>query len=109
MGFKNKEDLLLKIKYLKEIGRGAQGICCLDKNNNLVYKIFYQFLDNYKVKNYSYSETMQFSNIKNNTYIFPNDVIYVNDVIVGYIEPYVNSKDLTKIDPLKVSLDKLLL
>ncbi len=108
MEFKSRRDLLLKTLVLKEIGRGSQGICFLDKNNSSVYKIFYQFLDNYKVKEYSYSEIMQFSNIKNNTYIFPKDVIKVENEIVGYIEPYVNSKDLTKVDPLKVSLDKLI-
>ena len=33
----------------------------------------------------------------------------VHTRIVGYIEPYVNSKSLSSIDPLKVSLDKLII
>ena len=108
MEFKSKKDLLLKIKFLKEIGRGSQGICCLDKNNSLVYKIFYQFLDNSVIEKYSYSEIMQFSNIKNNTYVFPKDVLTVDNDIVGYIENYVSSKELTSVNPIKVSLDKLI-
>ena len=103
MKFKSKGELLLKLRSFNSIGEGAQGICYLDINNKLVYKIYHDFLDDYKC-NYNYLDIMRFSNIKNNTYIFPKDVIYVKDEIVGYIEPYVNNKDLTKINPLKVSL-----
>lgn len=107
MYFKNEDDLLLKIKSLKEIGFGAQGICYLDKNTSLVYKIYNGFFDGYKL-HCNYVDIMKFSNIKNNTYIFPKDVIWVNDRIAGYIEHYVNSKDLFNINPFRVSLDKLI-
>ena len=49
MEFKSKKDLLLKIKSLKKIGFGAQGICYLDKNTYLVYKIYNDFFDDYKL------------------------------------------------------------
>ena len=107
MKFKSKRDLLLKTLVLKEIGEGSQGICYLDSNNKLVYKIYHEFFDG-SMGDYNYNNIMQFSNIKNNTYIFPKDVIEVDDKIVGYIEPYVNSKDLSSINPLKISLDKLI-
>ena len=107
MKFKSKRDLLLKTIVLKEIGEGSQGICYLDKNNKLIYKIYHEFF-NECMSDYNYNNIMQFSNIKNNTYIFPKDVIEVDDKIVGYIEPYVNSKDLSSINPLKISLDKLI-
>ena len=107
MKFKSKRDLLLKTLVLKEIGEGSQGICYLDKNNKLIYKIYHEFF-NECMSDYNYNNIMQFSNIKNNTYIFPKDVIEVDDKIVGYIEPYVNSKDLSSINPLKISLDKLI-
>ena len=107
MEFKSRIDLLSKIKSLQEIGEGSQGICYLDKNSNFIYKIYYDYLDGCEC-NYDYQNIMQFSDIKNNTYVFPKDVICVNDEIIGYIEPYVNSKDLTSIDLLKVSLDKLI-
>ena len=107
MEFKSKKELLYKTIFLKEIGEGSQGICYLDKINNVVYKIYYDFLY-YNEYNYNYQDIMKFSDIKNNTYIFPKDVICVNNKVVGYIEPYANSKDLTKINPLKISLDKLI-
>ena len=107
MKFKSKRDLLLKTIVLKEIGEGSQGICYLDKNNKLIYKIYHEFF-NECMSDYNYNNIMQFSNIKNNTYIFPKDVIEVDDKVVGYIEPYVNSKDLSSINPLKISLDKLI-
>ena len=50
---------------------------------------------------------MKFSGIKNNTYMFPKDVVKVNGIIVGYVKSYVNSKDLTSINPFRISLDKL--
>ena len=107
MEFKSKKELLYKTIFLKEIGEGSQGICYLDKINNVVYKIYYDFLY-YNEYNYNYQDIMKFSDIKNNTYVFPKDVICVNNKVVGYIEPYANSKDLTKINPLKISLDKLI-
>ena len=100
MDFKSKGELLLKLRSFKNIGEGSQGVCYLDKNSGIVYKIFNQVFDDsldsylYYYK-YNRQDIMKFGNIKNNTYIFPSDVIYVQDEIVGYIEPYVNSKDLT--------------
>ena len=113
MNFKSKGELLLKLRSFRKIGEGSQGVCYLDKNSGIVYKIFNQVFDDsldsylYYYK-YNRQDIMKFGNIKNNTYIFPSNVIYVQDEIVGYIEPYVNSKDLTKISPLRISLDKLI-
>ena len=50
---------------------------------------------------------LRFSNIKNNTFIWPTDVIYVENELVGYTMPYKNSKNLFQIDPLSVSLNAL--
>lgn len=107
MEFKSRRDLLLKTLVLKEIGEGSQGICYLDKDNKLVYKIYHEFFDGC-MSDYNYNNIIQFSNIKNNTYIFPKDVIEVENEVVGYVEAYVNSKELNKINPLKVNLDKLI-
>lgn len=107
MKFKSKRDLLLKTLVLKEIGEGSQGICYLDRSNKLVYKIYHDFFDGYAI-DYNYNHIAQFSIIDNNTYIFPKDVIEVDNKVVGYIEPYVNSKDLSSINPLMINLDKLI-
>lgn len=107
MKFKSKRDLLLKTLVLKEIGEGSQGICYLDRSNKLVYKIYHEFFDGYAI-DYNHTNIEQFCNIDNNTYIFPKDVIEVDNKVVGYIEPYVNSKDLSSINPLMINLDKLI-
>ena len=78
MEFKSRRDLLLKTLVLKEIGEGSQGICYLDKESRLVYKIYHEFF-NGCMSDYNYNNIMQFSNIKNNTYIFPKDVIVVDN------------------------------
>ena len=39
MDFKSKGELLLKLRSFKNIGEGSQGVCYLDKNSGIVYKI----------------------------------------------------------------------
>lgn len=84
---------------------GSQGICY--RIGNRVYKIFLQFIDEIAedMIEYNKDDILQFSSIVNNTYIFPNDVIMVGDMVVGYITDYANAKSLDKIDPLSVNLD----
>lgn len=106
MEFKSKNDLILKIRFLKEIGEGSQGICYLDKENRLVYKVYHKFFDGC-ISNRNYSEIMRFSDITNKTYIFPKDIIEINNEVVGYVESYVTGKDLSQINPLMINLDKL--
>lgn len=108
MYFNNKSELISKLNSLKILLSGSQGECYLDKNNKLVYKIYHQFLDNYDDIKYNYNEVMRFSNVSNNTYIFPKDIIDVNDEIVGYTMDYVSAKDLSSINPLLVKLDRLI-
>lgn len=108
MYFNNRLELINKIKYLKLLSSGSQGECYLDNNNRLVHKIYHQFLDNYNDIKYNYDDIMRFSNISNNTYIFPKDVIEVNNEIVGYTMDYVVSKDLSSINPLLINLDRLI-
>lgn len=110
MVFKNRDKLLefLNKNYVMELGSGSQGVCYLNKRNKRVYKIFHQFfdfcLDDFLV-NYSYDEIMRFKDIDNNSFVFPDDVIYVNDEIVGYITDYVDSKSLYEFNPLFLNLD----
>ena len=108
MHYNNRSELITKLKHLKALSSGSQGECYLDKNNKLVYKIFHQFLDNYDYIKYSYDDIMRFSNVLNNTYIFPKDVIEVNNEIVGYTMDYVSANDLSSINPLSVNLDRLI-
>lgn len=114
MNFENKKKFLLflnrmqKFNFLICIGVGSQGICYYDIINDKVYKIFHQFLDRNDCDyiEYKKEEILKFSQIINSTFIWANDVIIVNDEIVGYISDFANARSLYKINPLKVDLEK---
>lgn len=101
----NELKLWLFINKIHNFDAGSQGECY--KIGNSVYKIFTQFIydDNDNIE-YNKKNILQFSNIKNDTYIWPTDVIMVDDMVVGYITPYVKAKSLCKINPLLISLSK---
>lgn len=84
---------------------GSQGVCY--KIGNKVYKIFNSFIeeDDDIFISYDKCQILQFSSISNGTYIFPQDVIVVSDVVVGYTMEYVNAQSLYKINPLYVNLN----
>ena len=109
MVFQNKKELLIILSNLKKIGDGSQGTCFYDPKNNCVYKIYNGFINEDTDDDFVYSKDtiMRFSNIKTKTFVFPSDVIYVNNYIVGYMTPYVKAKPLYNINPLLISLDKL--
>lgn len=108
MNFISREHLFSYLKNLLFIGSGSHGECYLDKNTNKVYKIFNQYVDelddDWKF-NFTKENLLKFSNIENNTYIFPLDVIIVEDEIVGYICDYACGNSLFKTNPLEVNLD----
>lgn len=111
MHFYSKEVFSLFLCNLKEIGIGSQGVCYLDEKNKKVYKVFHQYFDSDEEFNVIYKREalLKFSKIKNNTFIWPCDVIVVRDEVVGYISDYVNAKPLYSINPLNVELKKFLL
>ena len=107
MKFNTIGELYLWLKKYKMciLDSGSQGICY--RIGNKVYKIFLQFIDEITedMIEYNKDDILQFSSIVNDTYIFPNDVIMVGDMVVGYITDYTNAKSLDKIDPLSINLD----
>ena len=107
MRFNSFKEMRLKLETFKMCGMGSQGICYLDANNKRVYKVFHEFYDEYEdtFGNYEAEELLKFKDIKNKTYIFSDEVIYVGDKVVGYVTDYTNSKSLYLINPLNVSLD----
>ena len=88
MFFDSKDKFLNYLKFMedigiiKEIGVGSQGICYLELRNNKVYKIFHQFFDEddeeFYIK-YKKEDIVRFSHIVNDTFIWSNDVIVVNN------------------------------
>ena len=106
MEFRNKVQFNIYLKSLKYIGMGSEGICYYDKISNRVYKIFHEYYENDRIY-FTKEEILQYSGINNKTYIWPNDVIIVDNMLIGYTMPYINAKNLYLIDPLKVSLNGL--
>lgn len=107
MVFKSMKELkewlnLCDSAYLEE---GGQGRCY--KIGNKVYKIFLQYIedDDDEITPYFKEDILRFSDVKNDTYIFPNDVIMVGNTVVGYITDYVDALSLYKTDPLRVNLN----
>lgn len=109
MYFNNKKDFIYFLSIKHYLNSGSQGTCFLDLKKNIVYKIFNQFLDNDfdydEYIEYNNDEIMRFSNITNNTFIFPKDVIIVNNEVVGYITDFVKAIHLNCVSNLCVNLD----
>ena len=104
MNFKNENALDSYLNSLKFIGMGSQGCCYLD--NNIVVKIFHDYLDNDFLE-ISAQEIMKFSAIKNRTYIWPSSTIKLNNLVIGYVSDYAKGKNLYKINPLSINLNNL--
>lgn len=92
-----------------KLSGGSQGQCY--KYNGIIYKIFHYFIDEYNEfddDNLSYTseELLRFSYIVNTTYVWPEDVIMVQDLVVGYFYKFALGRPLYEVDPLNVGLDK---
>lgn len=106
MEFLSREHFDIYLRGLKYLGQGCQGVCYLNTRNNTVYKVFNDYFDE-EDTGYTEDFLLRFSNIKNSTFIWPNNVIKVSGTIVGYTMPYRRAKNLCNINPLLVNLDKL--
>ena len=106
VSFNNKNNFDLYLKRLFFLGMGSQGICYLDKKNKIVYKIFLGYFDD-EDEGYTADDILKFSGIRNNTFIWPSDVIYANGRIIGYTMPYVSSVNLCNTDLLSTNLNLL--
>lgn len=108
MKFRNKEELDNFLSTLKFIGEGCQGLCFLDKKTNQVYKIYGEYYYDLEDTGYTDSDIMELGHISNSTFIWPNGVIWVDDMVVGYTHSYVNAMNFCEFkDPFKVNLDNL--
>ena len=110
MEFKSKEHLLDFLSNLEDCGFGSQGVCYYNSYDNNVYKIYHQFFDDIMdedfIVKYKQEDILRFSDINNDTFIWPNDVVRVKDEVVGYKSKFVNARPLYKINPLMINLDK---
>lgn len=116
MYFRNKSDFLYyvdlkgKLGYFSYLGSGSQGIVYFNKKTNQVFKFFYQFFEKYDEEfyiKYCREDILKFSNIINDTFKWPTDVIMVGSEVVGYISEYVRGRSLSEIDSMNVDLNSL--
>lgn len=108
MEFRNREELNNFLNTLKYVGEGIQGQSLLDKKTNQVYKIFSEEELEGADYGYTYNDIMGLSHIKNDTFIWPNDVIMIDDLVVGYTHSYFEGDNFCDFnDPFGVNLDNL--
>ena len=97
MVFKSREDVF---EYLNDLSKvralslgfngysiGSQGQTFYDKNLHKVVKIYLQFIENEKEYYVPYEEekVMRFKEARNDTFYFPEEIVKVNDEVIGYI------------------------
>ena len=104
MVFVNDKQFYEFLDMLSFIGEGSQGICYCDKNK--VIKIFHDYFEGEDIL-YTGDDILRFNGIKNSTFIWPEDVVFIKDKVVGYIMPYIRFNNLYNINPLLINLDKL--
>lgn len=108
MEFRNREELNNFLNTLKYVGEGIQGQSLLDKKTNQVYKIFSEEELEGADYGYTYNDVMGLSHIKNDTFIWPNDVIMIDDLVAGYTHSYFEGENFCDFnDPFGVNLDNL--
>ena len=92
MVINNKKDLNNYLKCLKYLGCGSQGETYYDFKSKKVIKIFHDIFD--EDSEYFFdileSDILKFKDCKNDTYIFADDVVYLNDKIIGYTMSFAN-------------------
>lgn len=119
MIFKSREDVF---EYLNDISKvrvlslgfngysiGSQGQTFYDKNLHKVVKIYLQFLENEKEYYVPYEEekVMQFKEARNDTFYFPEEIVKLNDEVIGYITRMAPGRNIDHVDPLNVNLDEI--
>lgn len=108
MEFRNREELNDFLNTLKYIGEGIQWQSLLDKKTNQVYKIFSGEKLEGADYGYTYNDVMGLSHIKNDIFIWPNDVIMIDDLVAGYTHSYFEGDNFCDFnDPFGVNLDNL--
>ena len=109
MNFSSKEEVnkFLQQPHIKFLDSGSCGQCFYNIIDKKVYKIFYDFFDDEFYSIYNAESILRFTWVKNNTYIWPSEVITIESMVIGYVLPYIKGVDLCRLDPLTINLHKL--
>lgn len=106
MKFNNSLTFENYLKECQELGFGSQGVVYLDKTSKLAIKVYHQYFDKYE-DDYIWKteDILKFNGYQNNTYIFPLDILSVNNEIIGEVSKYIKGKNLDKINPLSININ----
>lgn len=104
MKFRAKEEFDKFLNNLSLLDVGSQGISYVNRKNNIVYKVFHDYFEG-DYCSFDKEQILKFSFLKNNTFIWPNDVIEVGNQVVGYTTFYKKANNLYRLDPLLVNLN----
>ena len=93
------------IHSLIYLGQGSQGVCYKDRESKVVYKFYHSYFDRDFEGVWRKEEILRFRNISSSTFVFPTDVIMLNNQVIGDVTPYKKAKNLCQFNPLNVNLD----
>lgn len=91
MVFSNKKDFqqFINSKALYEIDSGSEGNFFVSAQDRKGYKIFYN-PDDYLIPLYDGSEIIMNDDIKIDSFIFPQELLIVNNQVKGYVTKYIS-------------------
>lgn len=91
------------------ISFGSKGSAYYDKTINRVIKIFDMALNDEEYQYFEYKDMdfLRFKRSLNSTFLFPFDLVYLNDRVVGYTTEVAKGCSLYRTNPLSVNLDSL--
>lgn len=107
MNFNSRWEVMNFIGTLIPLAGGSQGVCYVDKNFKKVYKFYYSYLEFDEIL-YTKEEILKFYNIKSSTFLFPKEVILLNNNVIGDVTPYRHARNLCNLNPLNIRLDRLM-
>ncbi|MGN1378819.1 MAG: hypothetical protein ACI4XR_00235 [Bacilli bacterium] len=99
-------ELLQMLKKSKFLGTGGGGTAYYNPKINKVIKIFHSFSEPSLYESYKKEDILRFNNIQTKIFIFPIEVVVINDIVIGYICDYVKGNTLQNIDLLNLNLKK---
>ena len=108
MVFHTREEIECFMHSLVYLGQGSQGVCYKDRQSKVVYKFYHSYFENDFEGVYGKEEIEKFKNIKSSTFVFPKDVMMLNDQVIGDITPYKKAKNLYQVNPFNINLDRFI-
>ena len=102
--FKTEKEVMMFIKenVIKKIASGYEGTAYLTKEGNVIKSMLYSDIP----KKYN-DDIIMSDDIKLDSFIFPNELFILNDIVVGYSEDYFKNNIFTFKGMDYIDIDKL--